>query len=368
MRRADRLFQIVQLLRRSRATTAAHLAAELEVSERTVYRDVQDLMLSGVPIQGEAGVGYALPVHFDLPPMMFDAQEIQALVLGARMVQGWADAELARAARSVLAKVERVLPNHLLQRLEDNKLFVPDFHIPKAQHAAMRAVRTGLDQQTVLRLDYADDAGSRSERDVRPLGLFYWGRTWTLLAWCELRADFRNFRLDRIVQATGSARHFVDQPGKRLEDFLARVADERPKAAHPPAATSSAAPARTRPGARTVGPARQRAPDDFIERAAWREFQQLGSIGPACARDLLQLGFRAIAELRGQDARVLYQRLCALTGTRQDPCVEDVLRCAIAQAEQPSLPERWKQWHRWTELRGTPAGTLPKELRQRRAR
>src|SRR5689334_10571114 len=100
MRRADRLFQIVQLLRRERAVTAAHLAKELEVSERTIYRDVADLCASGVPIQGEAGVGYALPAHFDLPPLMFDREEIQALVLGARMVGTWSDERLARAAKS----------------------------------------------------------------------------------------------------------------------------------------------------------------------------------------------------------------------------------------------------------------------------
>jgi predicted DNA-binding transcriptional regulator YafY len=110
VRRADRLFQIVQLLRRERAVTAAQLAAELEVSERTVYRDVQDLVVNGVPIQGEAGVGYALPASFDLPPLMFDSEEIQALVLGARMVMSWSDARLASAAKSALAKVEHVLP------------------------------------------------------------------------------------------------------------------------------------------------------------------------------------------------------------------------------------------------------------------
>src|SRR5262245_34831675 len=109
MRRADRLFQIVQLLRRGRVVTAADLARELEVSPRTVYRDVGDLIGSGIPIEGEAGVGYCLPPDFDLPPLMFDEDEIGALLLGARMVQAWGDAALARAARQVLAKVESVL-------------------------------------------------------------------------------------------------------------------------------------------------------------------------------------------------------------------------------------------------------------------
>src|SRR5437899_1479879 len=110
MRRADRLFQIVQRLRRRGVTTAAQLAQALEVSERTVYRDVRDLQLSGVPILGEAGVGYALPRGFDLPPLMFTEEELEALVVGARMVQAWGDQKLARAAEDALSKIETVVP------------------------------------------------------------------------------------------------------------------------------------------------------------------------------------------------------------------------------------------------------------------
>lgn len=354
MRRADRLFQIVQLLRRSQATTAAQLATELEVSERTIYRDVQDLCSSGVPIQGEAGVGYALPAHFELPPLMFDAQEIEALVLGARMVQGWADAELARAARSALRKIEHALPERLRARLDQSKLFVPDFHVERHELAAMRAVRQGLDEARVLQLDYADEGGRRTARAVLPLGLFYWGRSWTLTAWCELRGDFRNFRLDRIAAVEVTARTFAAEEGKRLEDFFARM--QQLREATVPASVSAGSQAKGRHGA----------PADPDERQAWREFQQLGSIGPACARDLVLLGFRRIEELCGQDPNVLYARLCELTGSRQDPCVEDTLRCAIAQAEAPELPAKWKQWFQWTRLRGQPAGTWPPELRRRR--
>ncbi len=123
MRRADRLFQIVQLLRRRRVTTAAQIAERLEVSERTVYRDIRDLSLSGVPVLGEAGVGYRLGRDFDLPPMMFSVDEIQALVLGARMVESWGDEELRRAARGVLTKVEAVLPPSKRHRVQDTALF-----------------------------------------------------------------------------------------------------------------------------------------------------------------------------------------------------------------------------------------------------
>ena len=349
MRRADRLFQIVQLLRRDRATTAARLSAELEVSERTVYRDVRDLLASGVAIQGEAGVGYMLPSHFDLPPLMFTADELEALALGARMVQAFTDDDLARAARSVLAKVEHVVPQSLARRLDDTKLFVPDFYIDRAHHSSMQTLRQGLEARRVVHLNYRDENGAATRRDVRPLGLFYWGKSWTLVAWCELRTDFRSFRLDRIVLAELRVRTFADEPGRTLDAFLARVTQERAAKEPPPPDGTHALRKRGRNGA----------PADPGERAAWRAFQQLGSIGPACAQDLLQLGFRAVDELRGQDPRELYQRLCELTGSRQDPCVEDVLRCAIAQVDDEALPAPLRQWHRWTPLRGEPPSARP---------
>lgn len=366
MRRADRLFQIVHLLRRDRATTATHLATELEVSERTIYRDVQDLMQSGVPIQGEAGVGYVLPAHFDLPPLMFTALELEALVLGARMVQGFADEELQRAARSALAKVENVAPRALAAVAVDSKLMVPDLPFDAAFGPTLALLRKALQSRHVVRMSYRDEGGASSERDVRPLGLAYWGKVWTLVAWCELRADFRSFRLDRVEVATTTARRFADEAGKRLEDFLARVHAEADgacgdgrrgtaAAGTPRKATTKAAAKATKGVART----KSGAPSDPGERAAWRTFQQLGSVGPATAGDLVRLGFRRVDELRGQDARELYERMCALTGTRQDPCVEDVFRCVIAQAEHADLPERLQQWHHWTPLRGQPPGAMP---------
>lgn len=349
MRRADRLFRIVQLLRREHATTATALAKELEVSERTVYRDVQDLVLSGVPIRGEAGVGYALPAHFDLPPLMFDATEIEALVLGMRMVEGWSDEALAKAARSALRKIEHVLPEASRAKLAGSRLFVPDFHVGKHGREILPVLRKAVEERVVLGLEYADEAEVPSRRDVRPLGLFYWGSTWTLTAWCELRRDFRAFRIDRIKSATPSSRRFHDEAGRGLEDFLARM-------------TREAAPAET-PAARRP-PAK--GPTDPEQRQAWRAFQQLGSVGPATAADFLLLGFRAIAELRGQDPIALYGRICELTGERHDPCVEDAFRCAIAQAEHADLPDDLRQWFRWTPLRGRPAGTLPEGFRPKR--
>jgi predicted DNA-binding transcriptional regulator YafY len=226
MRRADRLFRIVQRLRRRGATTARQLAEALEVSERTVYRDVRDLLSSGVPIQGEAGVGYALDRSFDLPPLMFDEEEIEALVLGARIVRAWADKKLACAAEEALQKIEAVLPPWLKSRLSESALMAPDFHVKARLRSGLEELRHAIREQRKARFHYVDKAQARSERVVHPLGLAYWGQTWTLTAWCEMRNGFRNFRLDRIegLQITGE--RFDQVSGHTLADFLALMAAE----------------------------------------------------------------------------------------------------------------------------------------------
>ena len=226
MRRADRLFQIVQLLRGRGVRTAAEIARELEVSPRTVYRDVADLAASGVPIEGEAGVGYALARGFDLPPLMFDEDEIVALVLGARMVQAWGDAALAQRAASVLSKVETVLPERLRPRLAGQSLYVP-LRLPRAIRDSVERFRRGIDQRRKLRLTYEDGAGVRTERTVRPLCLAFWGTAWTATAWCELRGDFRNFRPDRMRESTLLEDRFEDEPGRDLPAFLRLMEEAR---------------------------------------------------------------------------------------------------------------------------------------------
>jgi len=125
MRRADRLFQIIERLRRRSVVTARVLAGHLKVSERTIYRDVADLIASQVPIEGAAGIGYSLRKGYDLPPLMFTESELDALVLGARMVRAWSDAELGQAADAALAKIEGVLPAHLQRMIEDRSLWAP---------------------------------------------------------------------------------------------------------------------------------------------------------------------------------------------------------------------------------------------------
>jgi predicted DNA-binding transcriptional regulator YafY len=225
MRRADRLFQVIQLLRRRNVVTAAWLASELEVSERTVYRDVRDLVLSGVPIEGEAGVGYMLRRGFDLPPLMFTDAEIEAMVLGARIVTSWGDAALAKGAGEALARVESVLPDRLRLRLNETRLFAPGFHVPRAVIDRLPQLRTAMESRRKVRLEYTSADGTETQRVVRPIGLFFWGYGWSLAAWCELRVAFRSFRLDRIRAIEVLNERFHDEPGRTLDDFMSATGE-----------------------------------------------------------------------------------------------------------------------------------------------
>ncbi|OAI15078.1 MULTISPECIES: helix-turn-helix transcriptional regulator [Methylomonas] len=223
MRRADRLFQIVQILRNRRLVTAKALAERLEVSERTIYRDIQVLSLSGIPIEGEAGVGYALRHGLDIPPIMFSAAELEALVVGARMVKTWGGTELGRSAQSVLDKVVAVVPAELRDRLDRSKLFALRFSRRDDLDVTLDICRKALDEKRVLQIDYRRGDGEFSQRRIRPLGLYFWGNVWTLVGWCELRGDFRNFRLDRIEHARVLDEAFTEDPGQTLQDFIRQM-------------------------------------------------------------------------------------------------------------------------------------------------
>ncbi|GMU66668.1 MAG: transcriptional regulator [Acidobacteriota bacterium] len=225
MRRADRLFRLLLEMRRGRVVTARELARRLEVSERTVYRDVADLSASGVPIAGEAGVGYRL-TGFELPPLMFDREEVEALVLGARTAEAWGDSVLAGAARSALAKIEAVLPRGRERLVEETRIYVPTRDEPRGERLPLGDLRRAIRERRKVRLDYRDEAGKASERTVRPLALAFYPPVWLLVAWCELRVDFRNFRLDRIVSAAVGDETFVDEPGRTLADYLRQVEEE----------------------------------------------------------------------------------------------------------------------------------------------
>lgn len=226
MRRADRLFEIVQHLRGRRLTTAAQLAEWLEVSERTVYRDIAALMQTGVPIDGEAGVGYRISTSFDLPPIMFGHTEIDALVMGARFVESWGGPALAQGARSAMAKIAAALPRDKRVTLESSRLFAPGFAVDKALGPRLDVLRVAIHESRFVAIDYRDESGKASRRNIRPLGLFFWGERWSVIAWCELRNDFRNFRLDRLQSLDVLDRRFKNEMGKNLEDYLRLMSSE----------------------------------------------------------------------------------------------------------------------------------------------
>ncbi|SOD26871.1 Predicted DNA-binding transcriptional regulator YafY, contains an HTH and WYL domains [Variovorax sp. YR752] len=223
MRRADRLFQLVQLIRGRRLTTAAFLAQRLEVSERTVYRDVADLQHQGVPIEGEAGVGYRLGAGFELPPLMFTQDEASALVAAARLAQSWVDPALARDIETGLGKILSVLPPAARVSAEALALYAPAMGLDDTLRARLQTLREAVQSHNKLLLQYHDVSGDASERTVRPLGCFYWGKVWTLSTWCELRNDFRGFRLDRMDAISVLPERFRDEPGKTLADMLRQL-------------------------------------------------------------------------------------------------------------------------------------------------
>ena len=226
MRRADRLFQLVQLIRGRRLSTARFLAERLEVSERTVYRDVADLMAQGVPIGGEAGVGYRMRAGFDLPPMMFTKLEAQALVAAVRIAHDRLDPTLAAHADGAMSKILAVLPSAARAAAESLAVYAPPFGPDEATRRRLEALRVSAEGRHLVRLDYLDLKERRSERIVRPLGCFYWGAVWTLAAWCESREGFRNFRVDRIERIDVLDERFRDEPGRTLPDLLRQVEAE----------------------------------------------------------------------------------------------------------------------------------------------
>jgi predicted DNA-binding transcriptional regulator YafY len=233
MRRADRLFQIVQLLRSRRLTTAAALAAELEVSTRTVYRDVQDLLASGVPIEREAGVGYRLQKGFELRPMTFTVEEIEALVLGARLVQARADPDLGVSVRGAMSKIESVLPEPLQVAMLRTALFGPPYRARNEASGNLKRLRRAISDGRWAWLRYVDGGEAETERTIVPLGRYFWGKHWLLAAYCWLRGDYRSFRVDRVRELRDAAPDPQRLGARRvtLEGYI-RAMEERHEAEH----------------------------------------------------------------------------------------------------------------------------------------
>jgi predicted DNA-binding transcriptional regulator YafY len=222
MGRLDRHFELIQLLRRAtRAMTADELGARLEVTKRTVYRDIASLQAARVPIRGEAGVGYAMDPGYDLPPLAFDAGELEAIVVGLAMVGRAGDAQLLAAAGRASAKIADVVPAALAGTVQDPWLRASQWHAIPAAKVDAGLLRDGIRNEAKLALSY-QSAGKTTERTVLPLEMFYYVDALVLCAWCELREDFRHFRLDRITACSLAGGHFRGQ-GRHLRAKLRAI-------------------------------------------------------------------------------------------------------------------------------------------------
>jgi len=213
--RSERMFEIIQLLRSAKTPrTAASLAEALEVTPRTVYRDIAALQAMRVPIAGEAGVGYVMRRGFDLPPLMFSTEEVEAIVVGLALLRRTGDLGLLAAAESVGRKIALVLPEEPGRRLHEESLQVSAWGA-KPPRIDLRLLRRAVHEEQKLYLVYEDEEGRRTERTVRPLAIVYYVAVNVLAAWCELRRDFRHFRLDRIQACAATGERFARE-GEKL--------------------------------------------------------------------------------------------------------------------------------------------------------
>ena len=219
MRRTDRLFDLIQILRDGRLHTAQEMAEACEVSVRTIYRDMDTLVASGVPVQGERGVGYMITQAISLPPLTLTTEELEALNLGMAIVAEAADDTLKSAAQSLADKIDAVLPERTIAEADKWKFAVYPFADAMRGFGQMPTLRAAIRARQKLRLIYRSKGDRITTRTVRPLHMEYWGRVWTLTAWCELRNAFRVFRVDLIQNAEPLPEMFVDEPGKRLADY-----------------------------------------------------------------------------------------------------------------------------------------------------
>jgi predicted DNA-binding transcriptional regulator YafY len=218
MRRAERLFRLVNELRTRSVSRAEDLAAYFEISVRTVYRDIAHLQASGLPIEGEAGVGYILRPGFDLPAMTFTFEQLDALAIGLSFVEVAGDTSLSEAARDVRVKLQASLPEPEKRKLEDAPMFAS-----RRQGRAdpkLKIVRLAIREAKVLRLRYGDIEGNQTDRRVRPLAIWAFTDGWLFVGWCELRKNFRGFRVDRITAIEEKGERFTDDPDKDLATYL----------------------------------------------------------------------------------------------------------------------------------------------------
>lgn len=224
MAKSDRLLQLMQCLRTFPAPVKAHaLSRELGVSLRTIYRDVESLRKSGALIDGEAGYGYTLQEDPALPPMMFSRDEMEALVLGLREVVQVADPILAKAAENALSKLKASLPERMRAEFEHAVLYAKRFYCRPEISIDIEALRQATRNEQVISIDYADAEDNRTLRQIQPLAIVFFDRSLVVMAWCELRADYRSFRIDRIIEMTVTDRSFRPRRVAMLREYLDRV-------------------------------------------------------------------------------------------------------------------------------------------------
>jgi predicted DNA-binding transcriptional regulator YafY len=232
MRRADRLFDIIQNLRTSpHPVTAAALADKLQVTVRTIYRDIAALQGSRVPIEGAPGLGYVLRRGFDLPPLMFTIEETDAIAIGVRLLRRLRDPKLEAAAQSVLAKLAAVVPQELQPQLVAAPLYVSEGSAPAVTGIDLSQLRYAIRETRKLAITYANEEGRRTERTIWPIAMAYYVDVTLVGAWCELRQDFRHFRVDRILSARVLDERFPANSGKLMAEWLALQKDRSSAAA-----------------------------------------------------------------------------------------------------------------------------------------
>lgn len=234
MRRADRLFRIIQVLRRKRhPVTAQAIAEELEASPRTIYRDIAQLMADRVPIRGEAGIGYVLEGGFDMPPLMLTPDEVEAAMLGAHWVMGHADAALARGASDLVAKIAAVLPEHLRPLLLEPAVAAPSHRVSVKDAIDMARVRAAIRAQGKISLVYCDESGRETRRTIWPIAISYWEAVRLIVAWCEMRNGFRHFRTDRILAADFLEAKYATARARLRTQWMKEMAAQKPPSGAP---------------------------------------------------------------------------------------------------------------------------------------
>lgn len=227
MRRADRLFDIIQTLRgAARPVTASTLAARLEVTPRTIYRDIAALQARRVPIEGAPGLGYVLRRGYNLPPLTFTVDEVEAIAVGLRMVQRLRDDELQHAAESVLSKLTVSVPEAVRDVLTEPRIWVSEGSAQRPAGLDPAAVRSAIRACRKLRVAYIDAQGRRTRRTIWPIAMIYYVDVTLVAAWCELRADLRHFRIERVSACTVLEEHFPEEAGDLLKQSLAALGAE----------------------------------------------------------------------------------------------------------------------------------------------